>query len=259
MLVEELSNKPFNKADHRRILIHQLNHRSEGSIEFKHQNISAVLINLGKPYIKGYLPRHNYQKSLEKEIVQYLKSNPWLEVEFEKFALEKVIHMPAPFDFSNILDSPPVPGKFKEPTPQYIKKPSKVNWIQREQENQSLGLYGEQIIIEYEKWDLIRSGKEKLAEKILWISKEEGDGAGFDILSRNPDGTDKYIEVKTTKLGKETPFYFTNNELDFSKKKAENYHLYRLFNVPNNLKFYTKTGSFLNMCNHMPVLFKGYF
>jgi hypothetical protein len=63
---------------------------------------------------------------------------------------------------------------------------------------------------------LINQGKEKLAEQVRWISKEEGDGAGFDILSRNLNGTDKYVEVKTTKLAKETPIFFTKNELDFS-------------------------------------------
>src|SRR5512138_948451 len=112
MLVDELNNRPFNKADHRRKLIQHLNHRSEGSIEFKHQNISAVLNNLGKPSIKGYLPRQNYQRSLEKEIVQYIFANPWLEVEFEKFALEKIVHTPVPLDFLNILDAPPVAGRF---------------------------------------------------------------------------------------------------------------------------------------------------
>jgi hypothetical protein len=259
MLVDELNNRPFNKTDHRKKLIQQLNNRSEGSIEFKHQNISAVLNNLGKPSIKGYLPRNNYQRSLGKEIVQYIFANPWLEVEFEKFAMEKFIHTPLPLDFSNILDTPPVPGKFREPLPAYTKSPFKVNWIQKEQENQSLGLYGEQFVMEFEKWDLITQGKEKLAEQVRWISKEEGDGAGFDILSRNYNGTDKYIEVKTTKLGKETPFYFTKNELEFSKQKAANYHLYRLFNATQHLKIFKKTGSFLEMCNHMPVLYKGFF
>jgi hypothetical protein len=57
---------------------------------------------------------------------------------------------------------------------------------------------------------------EKFAEQIRWISKEEGDGTGFDILSKHLDGKDKYIEVKTTKPGKETPFYFSRNELTFS-------------------------------------------
>ena len=46
MLSKELSGKNYKKSEHRKKLLPLLNNRSEGSIEFKHQNISAVLINL---------------------------------------------------------------------------------------------------------------------------------------------------------------------------------------------------------------------
>ena len=52
MLQFELEGKKYNKTFHRQGLITLLNNRSEGSIEFKHQNISAVLINMGLPFIK---------------------------------------------------------------------------------------------------------------------------------------------------------------------------------------------------------------
>ena len=41
-----------------------LDGRSDGAIEYKHENISAVLIELGYPYIEGYKPRCNYQQLL---------------------------------------------------------------------------------------------------------------------------------------------------------------------------------------------------
>lgn len=114
-------------------------------------------------------------------------------------------------------------------------------------------------MIEYEKWYLIKVGKENLADKIEWISKEVGDGAGFDILSRNLNGTDKYIEVKTTRLGKETPFFFSSNELQFSINKATDYHLYRLFNANSDVKLFTKSGSLNTICKSIPTMYKGYF
>ena len=64
MLSSELKGENYSKATHRRSLLPLLANRSDGSVEFKHQNISAVLVNLGQPYIKGYLPRFNYQKIL---------------------------------------------------------------------------------------------------------------------------------------------------------------------------------------------------
>jgi len=53
MLRLELSDIAYNKAEHRRNLLPLLNTRSKGSVEFKHQNISAVLALLGQPFIKG--------------------------------------------------------------------------------------------------------------------------------------------------------------------------------------------------------------
>ena len=54
----------INKAATRRALLPLLNNRSEGSIEFKRCNISAVLVSLGRGYLSGYLPRDNYQARL---------------------------------------------------------------------------------------------------------------------------------------------------------------------------------------------------
>ncbi|MFO7922690.1 MAG: DUF3883 domain-containing protein [Bacteroidales bacterium] len=115
------------------------------------------------------------------------------------------------------------------------------------------------MAITFERWNLIQLGKEKLAGQIRWISKEEGDGAGFDILSKNMNGSDKYIEVKTTKLSKETPFYFTRNELLFSSSHSDEYHLYRLFNFDKDAKMFVKQGSLESICQSIPVTYKGFF
>lgn len=47
MLAQELRGLPFNKAEHNRALQQKLNRRTRASIERKHQNISAILIELG--------------------------------------------------------------------------------------------------------------------------------------------------------------------------------------------------------------------
>src|SRR5260370_30374029 len=75
MLSDEAAGIPFNKAQHNRLLRSTID-RSEGSIEFKHQNISAVLQQLGLPRIRGYLPAANYQKAIIASIDRYLSQNP---------------------------------------------------------------------------------------------------------------------------------------------------------------------------------------
>lgn len=259
MLTAELKGIPYSKANHRKALLPLLSNRSEGSVEFKHQNISAILIELGQPYIKGYLPRFNYQRILKEAVIDYLRNNLMLEDQFREYS-DKVIKKPELIsDFSKLIVEPPKPGFAAEPLMTYNSNPIKTNYLEREQKNHHLGVLGEEFVINFERWKLINSGKEKLAEQIRWISKEEGEGAGFDILSWNLDGTDKYIEVKTTKLGKETPIFFSKNELNFSIEKSNSYHLYRLFNFEEQAKMFTKSGALSDICYSVPVSFKGFF
>jgi hypothetical protein len=258
MLQEELKGSSFNKAEHARNLLPLLNSRSKGSIEFKHQNISAILIKLGLPYIKGYKPLFNYQGLLEEKIKEYLNLNSNIESSFESFSNEiALIDQPA-IQFSNWVVDKPMDKIFYEPIPEY-KKPIKINYIEKEQRNRELGLQGEKIVVEYEKWYLIQHGKEALADKIEWLSNTEGDGHGFDILSKNLNGTDKYIEVKTTKLSKDAPIFFSGNEFEFSKKNAANFHLYRLFDFNKDPKMFSVNGSYEQFCNITPIQFRGTF
>lgn len=48
MLTDDLALRKYNKAEHNRALQGQIA-RSRSSIEFKHQNISAVMLGLGQP------------------------------------------------------------------------------------------------------------------------------------------------------------------------------------------------------------------
>src|SRR6266404_301909 len=75
MLRSELSGIEYNKSAHRRSLV-KLVGRTEGSVERKHQNISAVLGELALPTISGYKPLQNFQKSIIEAIDRYLTHNP---------------------------------------------------------------------------------------------------------------------------------------------------------------------------------------
>lgn len=250
----------YKKSEHRKRLLPLLQGRSEGSIEFKHQNISAVLISLGQPYVKGYLPRKNFQKVLVNKVVEFLNQNKSIEDSFKLFADHEPDKLPSLDKFDHLLVDPPPMDQLNEPSnPIYSGNPIKTNYLEREQRNMKLGLLGEEFVMEYEKWSLTKQGKGKLAKEIIWISQEEGDGAGYDILSKHLDGSDKYVEVKTTRLGKETPFFFSGRELDFSKANHEQYHLFRLFDFDHKVQMFTKQGALDVICNSTPVSYRGFF
>ena len=74
MLRAELSRQPYVKSHHSAVLMEQIG-RTHRSVEFKHQNISAVLEEMGLPWITGYKPKRNYQASIFAAIDRYLSSD----------------------------------------------------------------------------------------------------------------------------------------------------------------------------------------
>lgn len=260
MLAEEIAGRPYNKAAHRRSILPLLTNRSEASIEFKHQNISAVLAKLGEPFINGYKPAWNYQKLLEEVVLDHLTNHPQVEDIFKLFADSAPVILASSLAFENIVEEMPMSQPIVHEAGLVYRNPVKTNYIELEQSNRRIGKSGEEIVFEYEQWRLIKASKESLASKIEWVSQTKGDGLGFDILSRNTNGTDRYIEVKSTKLTKEAPIYFSKNEYEFSIAKKSNYYLYRVFNLKHDPKMFIAQGTFDDVCSyHQPVKFKGYF
>lgn len=105
-----------------------------------------------------------------------------------------------------------------------------VNFIQNNIDNKRIGDLGELWALKYEIEKLRESGQHNLIDKIKHTAKDEGDGTGYDIQSFDGNGQKIYIEVKTTKGGKNSTFYITRTELERSKIEKENFYLYRLYN-----------------------------
>lgn len=75
MLEAELSARPYVKAKHSKSLMARIG-RTHRSVEFRHQNISAVLDELGMPWIPGYIPKRHYPNSIFDAIDRYLTKHP---------------------------------------------------------------------------------------------------------------------------------------------------------------------------------------
>jgi ribosome maturation factor RimP len=72
MLECELVGDEYSKAEHNRTLRLSLLDRTKGAVELKHQNISAVLLEMGFVFIPGYKPMGNYQKLLADVVIEQL-------------------------------------------------------------------------------------------------------------------------------------------------------------------------------------------
>lgn len=259
MLVAVLRGEPVNKAEHNRDLRRAfLPTRSKGSVEFKHQNISAVLFELGYDYLDGYRPASNVQASLREVVVQQLAARPDLAKLITRFLEEPAQALQDTELTLTLVAAPPA----KEPVSAVREwaalshSPRIVDFGEIEARNRSLGLAGEQAVLRFEHRRLWESGHRDLAEKIEHTSAERGDGMGFDVLSFEENGRERLIEVKTTRRAEMTPFFVSRNELEVSKSRETEYHLYRLYRFDHEPRLFILKGSLSATCRLDPQTYR---
>jgi hypothetical protein len=132
------------------------------------------------------------------------------------------------------------------------------NHVLRQENNSALGLLGEELVLKQEINTLRNAGRDDLAEKVVHVSVVEGDGAGHDIKSFTLDGQVKFIEVKSTKGTASAPFFISPNEVEFSKKNAMNFYLYRLYDLDSttrSAKVFVLAGDLTNCLELRPTQF----
>lgn len=245
MFDSDLRGRPYNKTTHRKRLSGLLHNRSDGAIERKHQNISAILIELGFPYIPGYKPLGNYQQLLFDVVVEQLTQRDDLET-FVRATAQEPAAAPA---FDDILRTLVEAPRRSAAEPTYVRSVREkvtitrpVDYLAMEARNASLGAAGEDFVVLFEQARLESTRHSNLAAKVERISTSLGDGAGFDVLSFEETGRERLIEVKTTAYGRETPFFVTRNELLTSVKRSSQYALYRVFDFRRDARLFLKTG-----------------
>lgn len=251
LLRSEVMGERFVKAQIYRVLATQLG-RTENSIEFKFQNISAVLDVLGHDWLTGLAPLRNYQKLLAQEIEATLPDiidfmRPETVGGFEDLA-------------ALYLEAPPERTDRASDLPEYMKSlVRKFDPVERDSLNRKLGELGEGLTFNFEKRFLHSIDRKDLAEQVRWVSKLDGDGAGYDILSYDDRGQQKYIEVKTTNGGNKTPFFISKNELGFSRKEPEKFQLRRLFNFRKQPRAFDINGPLEDYVRLTPENFRADF
>jgi len=259
MLTMELAGQTYSKTEHRRILQSRLNNRSDGSIEFKHGNISAAMVDLGFPYIRGYKPRANYQALLAVVAADHVRDKATLD-QAALSAVQQPAVVPMVTDFSRVKsDAPQRQHRTAEPMNPLFFRAMKRDYLEREAQNQSLGLAGEAFTVQFEHWRLIELGQHRLADRVEHVSQSKGDGLGYDVLSFESDGKERLIEVKTTTFGRDTPFFVSRGELALSHGAKDQFHLYRLFEFRKSPRLFDLPGALDQHCLLDPVTYRASF
>jgi hypothetical protein len=131
--------------------------------------------------------------------------------------------------------------------PIVLKKGIKSDYSRKEEQNRKTGISGESYILSIENQKLKNLG---LPLKAEWVSQNQGDGLGYDIVSYNENKEKIYIEVKTTKGLEGDRFFITATELEACKQYGDNYYLYRLFDFMKTNKIAIYRGAEVErLCN----------
>lgn len=248
MLRSELSGQSYVKVAFNRE-VQAATGRSRGAVEFKFANISAVLRDIGLPYVHGYQPRGNYQAALYSEVESFLETDPEI--------VRLVSEVPAP--------EVPQAAKLEEAAPPAMSPTSAsgrrrivadINYLELQERNRDIGLKGELLVVDYERAWLKANGCPGLAEQVAHVPGTLGDGAGYDVSSFLLDGTPHRIEVKTTRGSINVPFYMSANELRFALEYAGAYSIYRVFDLGPTPGLYKLTGDMKEILDLTPVSYR---
>lgn len=226
MLADDLAGLRLNKLERYRALAKRIP-RPIKSIERKCQNVSAVMLGFGQPWVQGLKPARHYQRALEDVVERWLAAHPeWLlPVPTERLA--STVH-----EVPTLWIGPP-PTHRNEPPPVDPKLMAalgqRFDIAGKDERNRALGRAGEEVVVRHEQATLRQAGREDLADKVRWTSVQDGDGYGFDIASFETDGRERLIEVKTTNGWERTPFHISRNELAVADARRDDWHLVRLY------------------------------
>ena len=233
------------------------------AVERKHQNISAILIELGFPYINAATSRFPTFRTYVAgcgEQAPFVGRSTW-----SKSDVDDTPESPVTIDDILGIDvDPPLPASVSvgEGPIKYVVSsqpgPS-INYLQMEALNRSLGDAGEALVMQFERERLQCEGKDCLARNVEQVSKTVGDHAGYDIRSYEVSGHDRFIEVKTTRYGKLTPFYISAGEVRFSEANANAYHLYRLFEFRKSPGLFQLHGDVGHHVHLQPINYRARF
>lgn len=130
-----------------------------------------------------------------------------------------------------------------------------VDFQKKAKEQKEIGDKGEALVKQRE-IDFLN--QKKLYDKAALVDIVQ-DGKGYDIYSFDEFGNEKFIEVKTTTGNEYSPFFLSENEVDFMRLNINQYFIYRVYNYDeenNFAEFYELSGDVENQLLMKPIQYK---
>lgn len=145
----------------------------------------------------------------------------------------------------NIADNPTMVSKNKSISNK-VRAKEDINYSEQQTISQKIGDRGEELVLRNEiekikQWGL----PDEILSKVRRVSLESDD-YGFDILSFDQEGNERYLEVKTTKTnGKNFSFILTRNEFETAKYYGKMYSFVIVFDILSNPRIWYMGNPFV--------------
>lgn len=145
----------------------------------------------------------------------------------------------------NIADNPTMVSKNKSISNK-VRAKEDINYSEQQTISQKIGDRGEELVLRNEiekttEWGLPNETLSKVRRVSL-----ESDDYGFDILSFDQEGNERYLEVKTTKTnGKNFSFILTRNEFETAKYYGKRYSFVIVFDILSNPRIWYMGNPFV--------------
>lgn len=252
MLTLELAGESYTKTEFRREVERGVD-RSSGAIEYKFNNVSAVLDEIGAVWIPGYKPLRNVQERLRVVVRERFEA----DADLRSFMLKAVAD-------GDVVRSE-LGAEVEPPAADWPDGRGRrvgvldINFAAIESANRALGRADEETVLNAEQQRLRLAGRDDLAAEVRHVSVLHGDGLGYDIQSfRGLTDEPAFIEVKTTRYGKEVPFYISENEVEASNDLGPSYRLWRLYRYGKpETGHYTLPGPLARHAQLKPDTYRG--
>lgn len=141
--------------------------------------------------------------------------------------LPPALSLPQDIDFADVLVPQPLAAaKLVSSGPS--KGLKKADYMTKAARDAQVGTLGEEFAVAFERWRLRHHPA--LAARIRHVSLED-DTLGYDILSFEQDGNERFVEVKSTLGDLSSRFFISSNELAIAKEKGARYVLLRVGNL----------------------------
>lgn len=259
MLDAELQGELYSKADHRNRIMKELGTADVDAVDRAHRHISAVLAGTGLPFADGFPPASGFSGDIEKVVQEFIEANPELVEALWIDTVPGASSIPVELDDAKAYwAATPEPSGFTPSTRSAWHPPGvlEIDYRVRESWNRNLAVAGERFVLAFERARLREAGMKDAIEQVSWQSQTFGDSFGYDIRSVEPDGSERFICVKTTNFNARFPFDLTHGELQRARENPKRFYVYRVFRFSRDSKLFVIPAEQLLRENLEPIVFR---